>query len=175
MERKEPTKKYLSDYFNNKGDVIRSIYEGLKDIPSLKQAYPYLNLNELLMFSATLRKKRKFDPDFAQHLENDFINGMKKLYKNAYAWFKGKLNFGKVKSTYHEEYMQLNPYSYSTFSLRMDALKKEGLDEKFMKILLKEILCICLSMNIMQKSILWMIMILDFYIFNQNILIVVKK
>ncbi len=137
MTRKIPNKKYLEDFLNNHADIIRSIYEGLSDFPSLKKAYPYLNLDELLMFAATLRKKRMKEQNYGLLLQTDFINTMKSIYNNGYAWFKTKLNFEQQRVNHYQEFYALNPYSSKTLAQRISALKSQNIDKEIVDDFLK--------------------------------------
>ncbi len=130
MERPKPTKKLLTELCGNDPKLISSVHHGLYENP-LKEIYPWINLDDLIVFSAasfTFRKQkpREFEEmvlsssmyDIFHEVYNSTSNpgGMK-----GFVWLYTNRDILQTNDTY----LQLNPFTKKDLKIR---LEKVGID-----------------------------------------------
>ena len=135
MKRPKPTKNLLMQLGRENSDLLGCMHHGLYEMP-LKNFYPSLDLEELLVFVASSWRGRERNSDeFSNFVKDSNIYDIfKKVFKNGYHWLnKNKMLAGESLN----EYKKLNPFNVKYFRERLEIIDKshfERLKENLMEI-----------------------------------------
>lgn len=125
--RKLPTRQLLLELCGSNSDLLGSTHHGLYETPSLRNVYPFLDLDELVAFAASSWRSREKNPNFKHHVEHDTLYDLfSHVYQIGFAWLNKNRRISQYRQNLYEE---LNPFNGRDIKARLSSVQ-EQLDEK---------------------------------------------
>lgn len=155
MERPKPDSNLILEVCGNNYSLLSSICFGLKETP-LKEFYPYLNLEEALVFAGASWGNRKEQPEFYKKIienpnsikkqqltlfENiEIINNQDIVYsifnetfKEGFRWLRNK---NRISDEKLEKYNKMNPFYNIPLKERLNKVNDEDIETLKKKLLI---------------------------------------
>ncbi len=150
LTRPKPDSNLILEVCGNNYPLLNSICFGLKETP-LKEIYPYLNLEETLIFAGTSWKNRKYNPDFYNEIvkgkpkkedirlnlfDDEFTKNNQDIlydifnetFKTGFGWLRNKSNISDEKSEKLKKYAKMNPFSNIPLKERLNRVNDEDIE-----------------------------------------------